>query len=233
MSSNSFDYNNNWPLWDDMKKYGSMSTHTRRLVFSALKNLEFDSVLDIGCGNGLLLSEIEKKFKAKLFGCDISSEAVDFAKGNLANGEFYVLDISQGYLDKEFDLILSCDVLEHIPNYKKALQNIRRMTRNHFLFTTLQGCMRKFEVNVGHVNSFNKSELKYDLKSVGFQIVTILEWGFPFYSPLYRSLFNLKKVETFSYGKYGLMKKIISRFIYYLFFLNSYRKGDYLVVLCK
>jgi len=230
---NLFEYDKVWQKWEEMRKYGPASRHSRRLILNSIEKLDFKSVLDIGCGNGLLLSELRKRHNVKIYGCDISEEAVNLAKKFLQEGEFYVFDISKDFVDKKFDLVLCCDVLEHIEDYRNALLNIRKMTARYFLLTTLQGRMREFEKNVGHVRNFNKKELSDDLSNSGFEIIKIIEWGFPFYSPFYRSLFNIKGVEKFSYGEYNLFKKIISTLIYFIFYLNTSKYGDYLVILCK
>jgi hypothetical protein len=63
-------------------------------------------------------------------------------------------------------------------------------------------------------------------------IVSVLEWGFPFYSPLYRNFleFTGSKGTT---GEFGWIRKLISKIIYYLFKLNSSKRGDEIFVLAK
>ena len=41
------------------------------------------------------------------------------------------------FSDENFDLVISCDVLEHVPDYKSALNEIFRVTRKkgYFIFT--------------------------------------------------------------------------------------------------
>lgn len=228
------DYDLGWEIWDQMKINGPASRHTRRLVFNCLKGLDFKSVLDVGCGNGLLLFFFNKKhIVSDLHGLDISHKAVEIAKHNLPHGNFYVKDISKEAANVKADLVLCCDVLEHIEDYKAALANIKKMAAKFFLLTTVQGRMRPFEKNIGHVRNFEKSGLLQDLNDTGFKVVKVIEWGFPFYSPLYRWLFNCKRVEGFSYGEYGFFKKLVSSIIYYLFYFNLSSYGDNLIILCK
>lgn len=232
--SKSSEYDSRWNDWQDMKIFGPTSRHTRRLILALLSKVKFKSVLDIGCGTGLLLSDVKKKFKnVTLFGTEISNNAVAISKKNLPNAKYFVNDISKEPPPLKSDLILCADVLEHIKNYQKAIVSISKVCNKYFLLSTIQGKMRNFEKNVGHVRNFKKKELIETLENNGFEIVKVLEWGFPFYSPIYRSLFSFKKVENMTYGKYTLFQKIIAMTIYYIFYFNSKHRGDYLIILSK
>jgi hypothetical protein len=60
------------------------------------------------------------------------------------------------------------------------------------------------------------------MKLVGFHVIKKIEWGFPFYSPLYRDLFDMRKINSLAGGNAHPVKRMIGFFIYLLFFLNSY-----------
>ena len=75
-------------------------------------------------------------------------------------------------------------------------------------------------------------ELVKKIESSGFKILSVVEWGFPFYSPLYRNFLDMigSKGTT---GEYGLFRKLIAKLIYLVFLLNSSRHGDEIFVLAK
>lgn len=217
-----------------MKLFGPSSRHARRLIVNMIRSLSFESVLDVGCGSGLLLSVVREKYRAKKWmGTDVSSNAVSIAKKNLPEGDFFVNDITLSSLPVKSDLVLCCDVLEHVEDYKSALKHIHEMTGKYFLLSTVQGQMREFEKNVGHVRNFHRDELIRDLDATGFEVVKTVEWGFPFYSPLYRTFLTIGGMEEKTCGRYGFFKKIAALTLYYIFFLNLYCYGDYLVILAK
>ena len=86
------DYNEIWQSkWGDMQKYGPVHKHNRRLMLKILEDLEFNSLLDIGCGNGInLLSIAKSKGNLKtICGIDISEKALIAAKVNLSQAVFY------------------------------------------------------------------------------------------------------------------------------------------------
>src|SRR5260221_628 len=111
-----YDYDASWHEFDDMKRFGPMSSHTRRIIWSLVDNLSFESVLDVGCGQGSPLEYIAlKRPTAKLAGVDISSAAVDLAGQRLPVATFKTLDLTKEALPQTFDLVICSDVLEHIP----------------------------------------------------------------------------------------------------------------------
>lgn len=227
------DYDQGWTAWDDMKRFGPMSRHTRRLQASFLRRLRFESALDIGCGQGECLRAVHVLHPAaRLTGIDISSTGVELSRAHVPGGRFEVLDVQQEALPEQFDLVLCLDVLEHIPDDVAALRNIRAMTRGRFLCSTLTGTMRPFEREMGHVRNYTRAELEGKLAAAGFRVAEVVEWGWPFYSPLYRNMTNSVPVAATT-GRFGIGRKILSSVLYALFLLNSNRHGDYIWILAE
>jgi SAM-dependent methyltransferase len=228
------EYDRGWETkWDDMKRYGPFSRHIRRILKDIIRPLEIESVLDIGCGQGSLLQELCVEFPSiKPYGVDISKSAVELAIQRVPNGRFWVSDISQQPLNEKYDLVVCSEVLEHIPDDITTIQNLRQMTDKYLLISAPQGRMRRFERKVGHVRNYAPGELVKKLEENGFVIVSVLEWGFPFYSPLYRNFleFTGSKGTT---GEFGRIRKLSSNIIYYLFELNSSKRGDEIFILAK
>ncbi|MGH2354193.1 MAG: class I SAM-dependent methyltransferase [Chloroflexota bacterium] len=225
-----FDYEEGWTNWDDMKRYGPMSRHTRRLIWGMVSDLPFNSVLDVGCGQGSPLEEIARhRPEVELAGVDLSSHAIALARRRLPVATFHTLDLTKTSLDRRFDLVICSDVLEHIPDDVAALRNMARMARRWCLVTTLQGRMRDFEATVGHVRNYHRGEVRAKMEGAGFKVRREIEWGFPFYSPLYRDICNQAPPSATS-GVFGFRRRLLSSLLYHVFLANSSRRGDY--VLC-
>ena len=140
--------------WDDMKIYGPFSCHLRRIIKKMIRPLDFHSVLDVGCGQGSFLQELQLEFPSiNPLGIDISSSAVALARERVPAGNFYVLDITNKSLDEKCDLVVCSEVLEHITDDISALRNLRKMTRRYLLVSTPQGRMREFEKHDGEMGS--------------------------------------------------------------------------------
>ena len=48
--------------------------------------------------------------------------------------------------------------------------------------------MRKSELSIGHIRNYSEVELRKKIEAACVEIVWIRGWGFPFYSPIYRTL---------------------------------------------
>lgn len=94
-----------------------------KIITDALKeNIRFKSVLDAGCGPGLLLKAL-KEDNYKLTGVDVSQDALELACELLRTSNKQYSDIKLlisgleklPLEEKEFDLVVCLDVLEHLP----------------------------------------------------------------------------------------------------------------------
>jgi SAM-dependent methyltransferase len=229
------DYQKIWQdKWGDMQKYGPIHRHHRRIAKKLLAGLDFNNVLDVGCGEGSNLYFFKSlNINLKLSGVDISDQAIEQAKALIPEAELSELDIQKEKLDTKFDLVFCSDVLEHLPDDTSALKNIYDMTGKYCLAATVQGRMRNFEKKIGHVRNYAENELTGKMETAGFKIIKKIEWGWPFYSPVYRNILDWQGVEEMTGGKFGALKKLISHILYFIFLFNSGRKGDIIFVLAK
>lgn len=91
------------------------------------------TILDYGCGEGKLLSLISNTVseESTLIGMDASEEVIQKAKINASNINFQQNEFTDElpFSDNYFDLILSVDVLECIPNKKVLVDEIHRILK--------------------------------------------------------------------------------------------------------
>jgi len=228
-------YDAGWDTkWDDMKKYGPFSRHLRRNIMQLIRPLRFESVLDMGCGQGTFLKELKAEFpRIEPWGVDFSSSAVQIAGARVPGGKFQVLDIVSEHLPRRFDLVVCSEVLEHIVDDVAAIRNLAQMTGKYLVVSSPQGRMRSFEAaEVGHVRNYAHGELERKLVEAGLKIKRIVEWGFPFYSPLYRNYLERTSGRG-TMGQFGPGRKALALAVYSLFMLNSSHRGDELIVLAE
>jgi trans-aconitate methyltransferase len=222
--------------WGDMQRFGPVHRHHRRIfgeLLGALSLTEIDTVADIGCGEGSNLLYLRDLFPgSKLHGFDVSETALEKARSRI-DATYAILDVQRAHSADSFDLTICSDVLEHLNDDVVAIRNIQHMTNRFALFATVQGRMRRNEGSIGHVRNYGRGELQRKLASNGFQITRAVEWGYPFYSPLYRDLVSVSAAEKASYGRYGFGKRFLCNLLYAAFFLNRSDKGDIIFVLAR
>lgn len=82
----------------------------------------FQSLLEIGCGTGYVLTGISKRFpRSTLFGSEIFIAGLGFAASRLPSAKFMQMDARNIPFESEFDVIGAFDVLEHIKEDEKVL----------------------------------------------------------------------------------------------------------------
>ena len=90
-------------------------------------------LLEVGCGQGKFSLHLAT-IGARVVGTDFSTKAIEIAhKRQLAQkslAKFLVADAqSLPFADKSFDLVVSCECLEHIPKPEKALAEMYRVLK--------------------------------------------------------------------------------------------------------
>jgi trans-aconitate methyltransferase len=226
-------YDQAWDQWDHMKIYGPTARHTRRLIFKLLRGLSFNTVLDAGCGTGVLLQRIHRTFPGvHSTGLEYSPHGLDIAQKRLPGSSFHVLNLAEEKLNKQFDLVTCIDVLEHVPDDRSALKNLLEMTAKYLILSVPLGkLIPEEQERMGHVHGYSRRELEQKIQDAGFEILRVIQWGFPFYN-IHRRLANRMSQEATT-GKYSFRKKLISHLIYLLFYLNIAPGGERYYVLCR
>jgi len=83
------------------------------------------SFCEIGCGTGYVLAGLAtKRPDIQYTGTEIYSSALPMAASRVPQARFLQADACNLYFAEEFDVIGSFDVLEHIENDRRAIENI-------------------------------------------------------------------------------------------------------------
>jgi len=87
-----------------------------KVVLDQLDDLTFDSLVDVGCGDGRFLREAKERYPEKdLFGVDYSDRAINLARAMNPGVAFESRNIVTDPLKQKFDVATLIEVLEHIP----------------------------------------------------------------------------------------------------------------------
>jgi SAM-dependent methyltransferase len=167
-------------------------------------------ILEIGSGKGSLVNYLlERGYRIK--GIEIDDEKM--AHGKRLYGQLPVSKMSGdaiGFRDRTFDMVLSFDVLEHIPDVDKHLQEVRRVLKpngwyllqtpnkwTNAVFETIRWkSFSKWKLYPHHCSLHSYWQLKQRFKDNGFEIEI---HNMPVVTDFFKS-----KIET-SLGSAGLL----------------------------
>lgn len=111
-----------------------------------------DSVCDVGCGTGVLLKRIREANPGlrRLAGVDF---AIDDA-ARIEGVEYHAAMIEElPFADGEFDTVVCTHVIEHILDYRKAISELRRITRQRLIIVVPREREYRYTFNP-HFNFF-------------------------------------------------------------------------------
>lgn len=131
------------------------------------------TLIDVACGDGYILHQVKKSKKHYvkfLCGLDLSLKRLlktrkNFVESNLVRGSVFNLPFD----NDSFDTVICSETLEHLENYKIALNELIRITEKNLIITvpneenlTVEKCPKcnhHFYLN-DHINSFGAEKLK-------------------------------------------------------------------------
>jgi SAM-dependent methyltransferase len=120
------------------------------------------SVLDAGCGPGFFIADLlAKGVSAQLSGCDFSQAAIDFAKREQPEIEWFVHDMYQP-LGRNYTGIICMETLEHLLYPDKALRLLAQCAPS-LVLTVPEGRKDSFR---GHINFWSKESFEVLLTSL-------------------------------------------------------------------
>ncbi len=218
--------------WGDIQRFGPVHRHTLRNLVQTVSALDVRSVLDAGCGSGENLAALAAVGRYELTGVDISQEALNIAGRRVPSARLLVLNLEREALPEQFDFVATLQVVEHLLDDMAAFRNIARMARAYVFISTIQGRMRPSEVSIGHVRNYSPVELWRKLELVGLEVLKMWGWGFPFYSPLYRSVTEWLPGGPPG-GALGPAGRLAASVLYHLYRFNWPGRGDVLSALAR
>lgn len=125
-------------------KYLKQNPVRRFLIRQYLETIEAftnltpaQTVLDVGSGEGFVMRHLrEQRPDLALFGVDIEAGVLKVAAYQNPGAHFAVADGSRlPVAGGKFDLVLCNEVLEHLPEPARSLEEIARVGTSHFIFS--------------------------------------------------------------------------------------------------
>lgn len=140
------------------------------------------TVCDVGCGAGEVLRQLQKSLsdECKLYGYDISPQAIDLARSRANERLHFSLADFCSVDGAWFDLVLVLDVLEHVEDYFRFLRRLKAKSRYKIfhipLDISVQAILRKNgllkrRLLHNHLHFFSKETALQALQDAGYEVL--------------------------------------------------------------
>jgi SAM-dependent methyltransferase len=170
-------HNPSWHMEESPFKVRQIQRMMRR------QNLAPATVCDVGCGAGLVLTELQPHLPSECicYGYDVSPAALAMrANPGNKNLRFRLCDIRKDECDTFFDLLLMLDVFEHVEDYIGLVRAVRSKARQKLFHIPLDlsvqavarkgGLLRRRDDHA-HLHYFTQETALRTLTDVGYTIV--------------------------------------------------------------
>ena len=140
-------------------------------------------VLEVGCGPGDLARRLFSS-EQDYIGVDISQEEVSRARSAHPDLDFRAASIYElPFADRSFDLVVACEVLEHLAEPRRGLDELNRVCSGHLLASVpwepawrllnlARGAyLRQFGNTPGHLQHFSRRRFRRLVRQ-RFELVT-------------------------------------------------------------
>jgi ubiquinone/menaquinone biosynthesis C-methylase UbiE len=106
-----------------------MSHPRSRLAISFARQLVVNDVLDLGCGDGEVAVELARLTGAKVIAADVSNVALDACRRRGLQTARLQAGEPLPFAENSFDLVFMTEVIEHLLDPSRTLNEIRRVLR--------------------------------------------------------------------------------------------------------
>jgi len=161
---------------------GKFTEKFKSLLLNNIAVKEGDSVLDVGCGNGTLLSRIAKMKSIHGFGTDISSQMIKNAALRYPELHFVVSNCEKiPFDDDSMDIITVCAAYHHFPNVNDFAAEAKRLLKKsgslYIAEVYMPQALRQVANIVmpfskeGDVKFYSPKEIESTFSNYGFRLV--------------------------------------------------------------
>lgn len=195
-----------------------------------------ETVLETGCGTGVVLRLVSEELSARPIGMDITPSMLvrareELGSENVIEGSVYQIPVA----GKSVDLLLAIDLLEHLTNPALALEEMRRVSgflvakvpleKNlHMSLRQLTGrgfTREKAARKLGHIQSFSASAACRLVEDSGWSICG-------------KEYVSLTAERRWRRGDRKWIKRTLNRWCFHLSpVLNALLFGDFILLLAQ
>ena len=201
--------------------------HIVSLLVQILKEGHVDVFVDVGCAEGYyvdLISSLNSELVC--IGVDISRKYIEKAKKNVKgpNIDFVVCDVENlPFQQRCLDVVLCSEVLEHVTNYRKAFDELYRVTEKYLVlsfpghsyiyhiavrFRFFRGFVNDIMADVGHISEISIDKIRHLMKAYRNNVSIETRVGGALPLQLYETIPSIRLVNTIDHAICKMLRRL-------------------------
>jgi SAM-dependent methyltransferase len=187
---------------------GVLEIHQARYRFAAARATG-KSVLDLACGVGYGSAILKEAGAASVLGVDLSNEAIEYARARYAaeRVEFRVADAATFTPEARFELVVSLETIEHVPNAVGFVHRLASFVKPGGELVGSVPTTLSSDVNPYHLHDFSPREFRRLFRDCGLEIIDEMTQLQPF------SPFGLLRTRRTSRRSYTFRPNLVSWYV--------------------
>ncbi|MBF0431513.1 MAG: class I SAM-dependent methyltransferase [Fibrobacteria bacterium] len=137
--------------------------------------------LDIGCGNGLIIKQLEKNTSWSIDGVDLNKTGLEQCISNRGHIMQYNIHDQLKEMENTYDFLVLFDILEHIDDTKAFLESaLFHLKPGGYLLINVPAInllWSGYDQKVGHLRRYDKQMMSETVKPFNLSIVSMAYWG--------------------------------------------------------
>ena len=197
---------------------------TKELLKVIDQNGNYNSILEVGCSNGILLHSLADKLgiKNKVYGIDISTKNIQDATQRFPKYVFIDGTI-ESFLETNnevFDLVILSDIIEHVPDDLGFIKQVSSISKQILINLPLERSFTNRNRNYGetdtsgHLRCYNNKEGVALIEKAGLKIINSNRVISAKESKAIFKNYKLKQIKRLD--KKSLSKKIFWKSVYFV-----------------